>query len=91
MSELLKSVPHRRVILIVGMGDLGKTTLDRKLYNTRSPKFDCSAWVSVSKEYSIKDLLQRVIKSFKIPTTKEEWEMLDGEEDLGLKKVHTWW
>ena len=70
-----------------------------KLYNYSNLKdnFDCSAWISVSKEYNIKDLLQRTIKSSEIPTIKEEWDMLHVEEDFEkyirkyLKGRRTWW
>ncbi|XP_057502447.1 disease resistance protein RPP13-like [Actinidia eriantha] len=86
MSKLVNKEPHRSVVSIVGMGGLGKTTIARKLYNTSSltKQFDFDAWVSVSKDYNIQDLLQRTIKAFKKPTTKEEFEMLEKmkEEDL---------
>ncbi|KAG5530898.1 hypothetical protein RHGRI_025749 [Rhododendron griersonianum] len=85
-SELIKEVKDRYVITIVGTGGLGKTTLARKLYNTLSctQEFDCYAWLSVSTDYDIQDLLRSTIKSFKRPSTKEELEFLEKmkEEDL---------
>ncbi|KAK9141809.1 hypothetical protein Syun_011209 [Stephania yunnanensis] len=47
---------------IVGMGGLGKTTLAKKVYNSRAviDRFDCRAWVYVSQDYKARDLLQEI-------------------------------
>ncbi|CAL5339734.1 unnamed protein product [Camellia sinensis] len=86
MSELLQETPHQRVILIVGMRGLGKTTLARKLYSSSSvgDKFEHKGWVSVSKDYNIQNLLRTTTKSFKKPT-KDELELLEKMEKEDLE------
>ncbi|KAG5530566.1 hypothetical protein RHGRI_025502 [Rhododendron griersonianum] len=87
MFELIREVKNRYVISIVGHRRLGyKTTIARKLYNTLSStnKFDCYAWVSVSNDYNIQDLLRATIKSFKKEITTEEFNLLEkmNKDDL---------
>ncbi|KAM7507343.1 hypothetical protein LguiA_017796 [Lonicera macranthoides] len=58
--------PQRAVVSVVGMGGLGKTTLVANAYNDHEVKrfFDCFAWVTVSQNYVIEDLLRRLIIDF---------------------------
>ncbi|XP_039145281.1 disease resistance protein RPP8-like isoform X1 [Dioscorea cayenensis subsp. rotundata] len=53
---------NRSVISMVGMGGLGKTTLAKSVYNDFEVKrsFDIFAWVIISQEYTIHEVLKRI-------------------------------
>lgn len=53
-----------KVVSVVGMAGLGKTTLVRKVYNDPSVKenFDHHAWITVSEAYKVESLLLDTIK-----------------------------
>ncbi|XP_058114402.1 disease resistance protein RPM1-like [Magnolia sinica] len=55
---------QRTVILIVGMGGSGKTTLAKKIYKTAKTSFDCHAWIYVSQSFQKKDILKRMLEGF---------------------------
>ncbi|XP_074354125.1 putative disease resistance RPP13-like protein 3 [Apium graveolens] len=64
LAELLKEDPSLNMISIHGMGGSGKTTLASKLYHSSElSHFQSRAWVCVSQEYDIKDVLNKMIKS----------------------------
>ncbi|TXG65586.1 hypothetical protein EZV62_006861 [Acer yangbiense] len=84
LAKLLNQDRRRFVVSIYGMGGLGKTTLAGKLYHHLDVKrkFDCHAWVCVSQDYNIHDLLLRIIISFGFTTKKTEELKHMNEEGL---------
>lgn len=74
------------VILISGMGGLGKTTLARKIYNNSTIKthFLGLAWVSISQKWQPRAVLQRILISL-VHEKKEE--ILHMEVDKLVEKL----
>ncbi|XP_048550740.1 disease resistance protein RPM1-like [Triticum urartu] len=50
-----------RVVCVVGMGGLGKTTITRKVYES-TRNFSCCAWITVSQSFVRMELLKVMIK-----------------------------
>ncbi|MFS8006677.1 putative P-loop containing nucleoside triphosphate hydrolase, leucine-rich repeat domain superfamily [Helianthus anomalus] len=70
VNQLTNNCEH--VVLIVGQGGVGKTTLARTIYKHREIKqlFEFRVWVSVSEDYTTKDILLSVLKAMDSVTNK---------------------
>lgn len=65
LAQLVREDLSLGVVSIHGMGGLGKTTLASNLYHSSElSHFENRAWVCISQEYDIKDVLKTMIKSF---------------------------
>nr|GMD80382.1 putative late blight resistance protein homolog R1B-16 [Ipomoea batatas] len=62
INQLVHGSKEREVVLITGMGGLGKTTLAKRVYEEKFVVnyFDKRAWCTVSQEYDCNDLLCKI-------------------------------
>ncbi|KAF3661046.1 hypothetical protein FXO37_13113 [Capsicum annuum] len=81
-----------KVMPIVGMGGIGKTTLAKEIYNHESilHRFDVRVWATISHQHNIKEiflsLLQSTIKVYDTVKTKGEAELADMLQKILKRK-----
>ncbi|XXG55018.1 hypothetical protein AAC387_Pa03g2757 [Persea americana] len=61
-EQLMNEEARCCVISIVGMGGSGKTTLAKKVYHDVKENFDCHAFICLSQQYGIRDVLICIIE-----------------------------
>ncbi|PKU78940.1 Disease resistance protein RPP13 [Dendrobium catenatum] len=62
---LIRDEKQCRVISVLGMGGLGKTTLTKRVYEDLQmigEYFDCRAWITISQTFNLNVLLRDIIK-----------------------------
>ncbi|XP_026665888.2 disease resistance protein RPM1-like [Phoenix dactylifera] len=86
---LVKGESQLKVISVVGMGGLGKTTLVRKVYDHERVKgwFSCHAWITVTQLFTIDELLRSILNQF----YRERNEIFPGRIDAmeGIQLIET--
>ncbi|KAM5553244.1 hypothetical protein ABKV19_025463 [Rosa sericea] len=82
VEHLVKEEHRHRVVSIWGMGGSGKSTLAREVYHHKDVKqhFDCFAWVCISQQYQVRDVLERIYVKL-ISATKEQREEIARLKD----------
>ncbi|CAL5090994.1 unnamed protein product [Urochloa decumbens] len=69
------SCGRRRVAAMVGFAGVGKTTLAMSVYRSLEGRFQCRAFVTVSRKFVIKRLLADILQQFIPIGSVETWEV----------------
>ncbi|KAG6528180.1 disease resistance protein Pik-2-like [Zingiber officinale] len=80
-----ENCPELTAISLVGFGGLGKTTLAKTVYDDPSivgGRFQSRAWIAVSQNYDIKELLKKIIRQ--ISVNEEQIRDVSGCRDARL-------
>ncbi|CDP19244.1 unnamed protein product [Coffea canephora] len=64
ISKILDDHSQLKVVSVVGMGGLGKTTLVKKVYDDAAVKkqFQSHAWITVSRNFQFRDIIKNLIQ-----------------------------
>uniref|UniRef100_A0A7N0V9L6 Uncharacterized protein n=1 Tax=Kalanchoe fedtschenkoi TaxID=63787 RepID=A0A7N0V9L6_KALFE len=77
--EACDQTDQLRVVSIIGMGGIGKTTLARKIFNSEKMiNFDTKLWVAVSEHVDGKHVLKNILRSLKVNIENDDNNYLKG-------------
>ncbi|XP_065872719.1 protein RECOGNITION OF PERONOSPORA PARASITICA 7-like [Euphorbia lathyris] len=88
-DQLMMEEEQLRVVSIVGMGGLGKTTLAKTIYNDIQIKkqFDCVSWAFISQQFSVRDVLIAILMEV-APSTQNRSDLEKMIEEELIKTLY---
>ncbi|XP_022891732.1 putative disease resistance RPP13-like protein 3 [Olea europaea var. sylvestris] len=91
-TRLVSESSHLETVSIVGVGGMGKTTLAKEVYDDAYIQYDfhIRAWVTVSQEYSVREIILSIFNSIPKSTDKMQKNETHGrheENTEGLKEL----
>ncbi|KAI8570194.1 hypothetical protein RHMOL_Rhmol01G0014700 [Rhododendron molle] len=86
---LVDEDPQLKVLSVVGMGGLGKTTLTRKVYDDASVKghFQTHVWITVSETFKVEELLKDIIRQLFEEARQQLPQGMDNVDTTSLKRI----
>ncbi|GFQ02744.1 putative late blight resistance protein homolog r1a-6 [Phtheirospermum japonicum] len=86
MDQLTRHQSNLRIIPVVGMGGIGKTTLARNIYVNPVivQHFDFRGWATISQEYNSKEILLEVLLCLETTGSRGSFSHM-SEDELGNK------
>ncbi|KAK8691080.1 hypothetical protein V6N13_074601 [Hibiscus sabdariffa] len=90
---LIDSGTERRVISVLGMGGLGKTTLAKQVYDDAEVKkhLPVHAWITVSQSFKLESLLKDMVQQLSRAISKPIPDGVDNMSSYQLKTIIKSW
>lgn len=82
ITRLIKGDEQERIVSIAGFGGLGKTTLAKAVYEEIKGQFDCTAFVSASRNPDTKKLLKDIMYELDKEKFKNSHSIMLDEKHL---------
>ncbi|XP_027086537.2 disease resistance protein RPM1-like [Coffea arabica] len=88
ISKILDDHSQLKVVSIVGMGGLGKTTLLKKVYDDAAVKkqFQSHAWITVSQTFQFSDIIKNLIQQLYNEIRRPVPRRVESMDDIMLSE-----